>query len=252
VPRDAGRGERDGRLSVAAFERYLRKNYLDTDELNRQVLLECAPPRPGAALLDLGCADGAFTLRLAARVQGGQAARVCGVEFRPDLAEAAERRGVEVTRANIAEGLPFPDDSFDVIHSNQVIEHLAETDRFLREIRRVLKPGGYALVSTNNLSSLHNVVSLLLGWQPMPSHVSDEVVGLGNPMNPFQELKGERGFMHLRLFTGRALADLARFHGFKVELARAAGFYPLPPVLARVAARIAPVWGAYLVQRYSI
>jgi len=237
---------------VAAFARYLQKNFLQTDELNRQVILDCALPRPGAALLDLGCADGAFTQRLAARIHAGQAGRVCGVEFRPDLAEAAQRRGVEVTRASLAEGLLFPDASFDVIHSNQVIEHLAETDRFLREIRRVLRPGGYVLISTNNLSSLHNVVSLLLGWQPMPSHVSDEVVGLGNPMNPFQELKGARGFMHLRLFTGRALADLARFHGFKVELTRAAGFYPLPPALARIAARIAPVWGAYLVQRYAL
>ena len=58
--------------------------------------------------------------------------------------------------------------------------------------------------------------------------------------------------MHLRLFTSRALADLARYHGLKVGMTRTAGFYPLPPFLARVATLLASRWGAYLVHRYVI
>jgi hypothetical protein len=57
--------------------------------------------------------------------------------------------------------------------------------------------------------------------------------------------------MHLRVFTGRALAELAQLHGLRVELARTAGFYPLPPRAAKVATRVAPRWGAFLVQRYA-
>ena len=138
------------------------------------------------------------------------------------------------------------------MHSNQVIEHLPQTDHFMREIRRVLAPGGYAVVSTNNLASLHNIVSLLAGYQPPPCHVSDEQIGLGNPMNAHRGDPGAAGQMHLRIFTGRALAELAQLHGLRVDVARTAGFYPLPPRLATIADRVAPRYGAFLVQRYGV
>jgi len=228
---------------------YLRWMFEGTDNLNRQVILDCSPPRPGGTVLDLGCGDGSFTRQLGARIG---AARVMGVEFMDYQAAAAERNGVEVTRASLAEVLPFEDASIDVIHSNQVIEHLAGTDLFMREICRLLRPGGYAIVSTNNLSSLHNIFALLLGWQPWANHVSDENVSLGNPIRPLGHLEPVAGRAHLRIFTGRALADLARHHGLRVELQRTVGFYPLPHWAAPVATRLLPLWGAYLVQRYAL
>ncbi len=227
---------------------YLRRVFEATDELNRQVILECAPPRPGATLLDLGCGNGSFTRRFADHVGAG---RVLGVELIDHQARVAERNGVEVARASLAEALPYADASVDVIHANQVIEHLAGTDLFMREIRRLLRPGGYAVVSTNNLSSLHNLGALALGWQPWTNHVSDDNPGLGNPFLPLGRHEGAPGQSHLRVFTGRALADLARHHGLRVEVARSAGFYPLPPWAARIANRLMPLWGAYLVQRYA-
>ena len=157
-----------------------------------------------------------------------------------------------MTRASLAQALPFENASIDVILSNQVIEHLAGTDLFMSEIRRLLRPGGYAVVSTNNLASLHNILALMLGWQPWASHVSDQITGLGNPISPLGRQPGVSGATHLRIFTGRALADLARHHGLRVELQRSAGFYPLAPWAARVANRLLPLWGAYLVQRYAL
>lgn len=228
---------------------YLTRVFEATEEVNRRAILAAAAPRPGATLVDLGCGDGAFTERFAARVGAG---RIVGVELIDELADAAERRGIEVHRADLSARLPFADASIDVVHSNQVIEHLRATDHFMREIRRVLRPGGYAVVSTNNLASLHNIVSLLAGWQPPPCHVSDERIGLGNPMNAHGGAPGAAGQMHLRIFTGRALAELAELHGLRVEVARTAGFYPLPPRAAEVATRVAPRWGAFLVQRYSV
>ena len=229
--------------------RYLQRIFHQTDELNRQIILESSPRRPGATMLDLGCGDGTFTLRLGARIG---AARLMGVELLDSLADTAARNGIEVTRTSLAAALPFPNASFDVIHSNQVIEHLVGTDLFMREIRRLLRPGGYAIVSTNNLASLHNIFSLLLGWQPLPNHVSDEIVGLGNPLNPFQGGQGAAGQMHLRVFTGQALADLARFHGMRVAMQRTTGFYPLPPRPSRLATWLLPRWGVYLIQRYTL
>ena len=77
----------------------------------------------------------------------------------------------------------------------KVIEHLRRTDTLLSELRRVLEPGGLACISTNNLSSWHNVVSLTVGYQPMPMHVSDELI-VGNPLNPERGVPHEPGRVH--------------------------------------------------------
>lgn len=227
---------------------YLRRTFEATEEVNRQAILRMCSPHPGATLLDLGCADGTVTMRVAERVGAG---RVIGAELIEQLAQAAEARGIEVLRADLGKPLQLDDASVDVVHSNQVIEHLPGTDLFMREIRRVLRPDGYAVVSTNNLSSLHNILGLALGIQPSPCHVSDEIVGLGNPTDFARGAPGAAGQMHLRIFTARALSELAAHHGLRVDVARTAGFYPLPPRAARIATRVAGVYGAFLVQRYS-
>lgn len=227
---------------------YLANVFKATEEENRRAILDAVVPRPGARLLDLGCADGAVTLRIAERVRAGE---VHGVELIPELAERARAAGVTVVGADLGEPLPFADASFDVVHSNQVIEHLPRTDRFMREIRRVLRPDGYAIVSTNNLASWHNIGSLVLGYQPTPCHVSDERI-IGNPMNVVAGAPGAEGQMHLRVFTGRALAELAALHGLDADLERTAGYYPFPPRIARLLTRLDPRHGAFLVQRYRV
>ncbi|MEZ5124145.1 MAG: methyltransferase domain-containing protein [Solirubrobacterales bacterium] len=224
----------------------LARIYDETHELNNRTILATLPARPGATVLDLGCGDGAFTERVGRRTGAG---RLIGLELDAIDAAAARARGIEVVEADLAQPLPFADASIDVVHANQVIEHLADTDLFLREIRRVLRPGGAAVVSTNNLASWHNVVSLALGWQPPVSHVSDEVV-VGNPVDFMEGHLGEHIHMHLRLFTERALAELAAYHGLRLDRARTVGYYPLPVRAARLATCLDRRHGAYLVQRY--
>jgi len=195
-------------------------------------------------LLDLGCNDGAFTRQLADRVG---AAEVHGVEFVDALAGEARARGVDVIAHDLNEPLPYQDGSFDVVHSNQVIEHLVRTDTFVREIRRVLRPTGYALLSTNNLASWHNLFSLALGMQPMPCHVSDEIV-LGNRLDPRRgEEHPEKGFTHLRVFSYQALRELLELHRFRVEQLLTSGYYPFPPRVADVLCRIDRRHGAFLI-----
>jgi SAM-dependent methyltransferase len=226
---------------------YLERNFKQTEDENRRLILHAMPRRPGTRLLDLGCGDGLWTMEVARHIGAGT---ILGVEFVEDFAAVARKAGVEAVAADLGGRLPYDDASIDIIHSNQVIEHLPRTDNFMREIARLLAPDGYAVVSTNNLSSWHNVVSLTLGWQPTPCHVSDELI-VGNPA-AFNEGAASvtEGQTHLRVFTGRALAALAEHHGLRVELRAAAGYYPLPPRAARAMARLDPVHGAFLVQRY--
>lgn len=239
----------EGTGTKLRVSRWLERVFRETEEENRRVILEMIEPRPGSTLVDLGCGDGTVTIRVAERLG---AAHVVGVDFYGSWIDEARERGIDVKVADLGEGLPFEDSSVEVIHSNQVIEHLAKTDLFLQEIQRVLKPDGYAIVSTNNLASWHNIGSLVAGYQPAPAHVSDYTV-TGNRLNqPFdgyvQPLAGQQ---HLRIFTTTGLEDLARFHGLVVDESRTAGFYPFSPRVARRLTRIDRRHGAFLVQRFS-
>jgi methionine biosynthesis protein MetW len=223
---------------------YLDSVFRATEEENRRTILEEASRAPGGRLLDLGCGDGSFTMTLARR---NGAEEIVGVEFVARLADQARERGVQVEQADLTKRLPFPDRSFDVVHSNQVIEHMRDTDHFLRESCRVLRAGGTLLLSTNNLASWHNVAALALGWQPLPAHVSDEIV-LGNPIDPYRQLKFEdRGQAHLRLFTARGLRELAVYHGLRVTAVRGVGYYPFSSAPARFLARVDSRHAAFVV-----
>jgi SAM-dependent methyltransferase len=101
--------------------------------------------RPGMDVLDVGCGPGSITLGLAEAVAPG---RVVGVDLQPAQAEQARAlaagRGVGNVRFGAASGyeLPFPDGSFDAALAHVVLMHLREPVRALREVRRVLRPGG--------------------------------------------------------------------------------------------------------------
>ncbi|MFI5829827.1 methyltransferase domain-containing protein [Streptomyces sp. NPDC051578] len=103
--------------------------------------------RPGMSVLDVGCGPGTITADLAELVSPG--GRVTAVDAAADVLEQAracvERRApaapVEFATADV-HALDFPDDSFDVVHAHQVLQHVGDPVRALREMRRVCRPGG--------------------------------------------------------------------------------------------------------------
>jgi SAM-dependent methyltransferase len=224
---------------------YLNDVFALTERRNRDRILELCVPVPGGRLLDLGCADGSFTVELGRQTR---AAELHAVEFVEELAARARERRIEVTSANLNEPFPYDSASFDIVHSNQVIEHLEKTDSFVREVLRVLKPSGYAVMSTNNLASWHNIFSLVLGMQPMPCHVSDELV-VGNRFDPARGRRHSRGATHLRIFSYGALRELLELHGFAIDVLVTAGYYPFPLRIADALCRIDPRHGAFLIAR---
>lgn len=147
--------------SPMAAKRYLRRVFEESEVENRRQILERVrsyAPRP--RLLDLGCYDGRFTVELA---RAAEASEVSGVEFLAEHGTKARSLGVDVTVADLSEPLPLESDAYDLVHANQVIEHVRWTDLFLGEASRVARPGAPVIVSTNNLASWHNIVSLALG-----------------------------------------------------------------------------------------
>ena len=99
---------------------------------------------PGQRLLDVGCGPGTITLDLAGRVAPGQTVGVdrdAGVVAEAQrLLESREVPGIEFMTADTY-ALGFDDESFDVVHAHQLLQHLTDPVAALVEMRRVLRPG---------------------------------------------------------------------------------------------------------------
>ena len=223
---------------------YLYKVYRQMERTNKNQILQLVEPCPNGRLLDCGCGDGDFTVRLANRARVAEAYGVERVDER--IAEASDR-GVIVTKANLNDPLPYRDHFFDIINANQIIEHLLNADLFLAEVRRVMHADGYAIFSANNLASWQNILSLAMGMQPTGAHVRNETV-VGNVFDPLQDSRYPYELdSYLRTYSYQNLQELCSNHGFRVEATRTVGYYPLPPNLARLMCRIDSAHGAFII-----
>ncbi len=104
---------------------------------------------PEARILDIGCGPGTITADLAALVPGG---RVVGIDRAAGVLDEARaeagRRGLAGLTFEVGDvyQLAFADDSFDVVHAHQVLQHLTDPVAALTEMRRVCRPGGLIAV----------------------------------------------------------------------------------------------------------
>jgi SAM-dependent methyltransferase len=188
--------------------------------------------QPCRKLVDLGCHDGARTGVFAAAANAEQ---VLGVEVDEDAARLAEERGIDVLRADLNQPLPIADAEFDIVVSNQVIEHLGDTDRFVSESFRIVRPGGLVVTSTENLASWHNIIALVAGWQPFSlTNISQTRLGVGNPLAVHRgETPVSTLHAHNRVFAYRGLRELYEAHGFEVECVTGVGYFPLASRVGR-------------------
>jgi 2-polyprenyl-3-methyl-5-hydroxy-6-metoxy-1,4-benzoquinol methylase len=99
---------------------------------------------------------------------GGNASLTLGLQERgfdaigADIdASAAGRLGKNFVEANLDRTLPWPDQTFDAVISTEGIEHLENHYSFLREIHRILKPGGTLVITTPNIAALRSRVRFL-------------------------------------------------------------------------------------------
>jgi ubiquinone/menaquinone biosynthesis C-methylase UbiE len=111
----------------------------------------------GARVLDVGCGDAGALIAFAEK--GAQCA---GIECFDTSLERGRLRaadhGVEVDlRKGVAESIPFPDASFDLVMLDNVLEHVTDRPGTLREVRRVLKPGGLLYMVTPKPFSLYSL-----------------------------------------------------------------------------------------------
>jgi SAM-dependent methyltransferase len=95
--------------------------------------------RPSTRLLDVGC--GAAWL-------GDHFNDYTGIDVSPEAVEAARARGLDVRDANVEEPLPFDDACFEGVVLKDVLEHVTDPVPLVREVHRVLQPGGRVFASS--------------------------------------------------------------------------------------------------------
>jgi SAM-dependent methyltransferase len=219
---------------------YAQRTWLEAETHYRARILEAIPPLMGR-MLDVGCDDGSWTDAVRERA-GVTPAAVSGIEIVAERRQLAQERGFDVVTADLEVAWPFKDDVFELVHANQVIEHVKRLDHFVSEIRRVLAPGGWAVICTENLASWHNVAATALGFQPFSVTNISETGPIGNPLalhqgSPFTS--GE-SWQHIHVITLTALTGIFEAHGLEAEETFAGGYHPLRGRLARAAARRFP------------
>ena len=153
------------------------------------------------SILDIGCATGSLLKSLRSRLW-----RVTGVEISPAAEYAINKYGLDIRKIPLEEN-NFSDNSFDVVLTSHLIEHLNDPRSFLEETHRILKENGSIFITTPNISGFQ--ARLFAGkWR---SAIFD----------------------HLYLFSAHTLKKLLKSTGFKIVKVRTWG---------GIAAGIAPAW----------
>jgi len=151
------------------------------------------PSYKGKTFLEVGCGAGIDLVRFAR-----EGAIVTGVDLAQvsiDLAKQNfEQNGLEADlRVMNGEALQFPDNSFDVVYAHGVLQYTADPYQMARELHRVLRPGGEAIVMVYNKFSWLNAMSLMmkvgLEHEDAPVLVKYSIKDLKQMLAPFSELK---------------------------------------------------------------
>ncbi|MEM1554495.1 MAG: class I SAM-dependent methyltransferase [Thermoproteota archaeon] len=166
-------------------------------------------------VIDLGCGNGNFTLKVKEKIG---CKSISGLDIHKPALEEAKKKSIKVIEWDLNNfPYPFKDEEFDIVVSNQVIEHLFFPIRFLKEVYRILKPHGYAVISTENLASWDNIFSLILGYTPTSMHF-DCLRHIGNPLSLHEkEIEKSTFPPHVRIFSYRGLIEAVKFIGFKIS-----------------------------------
>ena len=152
--------------------------------------------------LDVGCYDGEITKKIKEKI--GKNCVMYGIDVAENVASEAEKRGIIYKINDLNAGLDFSENKFDFIFAGEIIEHLYDTDFFISEIKRVLKPNGILIITTPNMVSFGRRMCYLLGIGVFME------ASLTYPKNP-------QPAGHIRFFTKKLLVDFMEYNNFKLE-----------------------------------
>ncbi|EKD94498.1 MAG: type 11 methyltransferase [uncultured bacterium] len=228
---------------------FYQKIWTEAYGQNDNNILSFLDANPLAKVIDIGCGDGQKSIKFKDKIGCKE---IWGLDGVTERLKVAKKRGVDHTiKSNLETSWPIENSTFDVVISNQVIEHISDIDLFIGEIKRILKPGGYAVISTENLSSWHNIFALILGYQDF-SHTIIKKKHISNPMSLHYNKKtatwskkGNSGvddsaYPHIKILTYYSLIKSFETYNFRFVKGTGAGYYPLWSWLSNGMSKIDP------------
>jgi ubiquinone/menaquinone biosynthesis C-methylase UbiE len=186
----------------ARYDASFWMTFCQTPRWDRAIITELGPRIRSLAILDVGCATG----RLLSGLATAGASRLFGADLAPKIVEVAREKlarqnvHAELRAADAEDSLPWPMESFDVVTLTGVLHHFYRPQDALREMHRVLRPGGRLLVLDPDFYPLlREVINLCLRVAP---HAGD-----------------------CRFYSRRAAAELLERVDFRCSSARRVGIW---------------------------
>jgi len=176
---------------------------------------------PGKRILDIGCRTGMLTRYYAS---GND---VVGIDVdRRALDVAAAQLGIETIWADAEAGLPFDDQSFDIVVAGEVLEHLADPAKVVADVRRVLRPAGLFAGSVPNAFRLKSRLAYVRGRYPVdwdPTHLQLFTPGaLRELLSEFEDVQVTFAVGRLVALHARLLANVQIFSARRPRMPSAA------------------------------
>jgi SAM-dependent methyltransferase len=231
------------------LSRYFRSLYQDAMQRAYETayghIAQAADSR--AMVLDCGAADGPVFEVLANRC-GLRQPQYRGIEWSAERAEQGQARGLDIVQADLNRGIPYPQASFSCVYALSVLEHLLNPCRFLKECRRVLRPGGRLVLLTPNISTYFTALLILLGKMPSSGPHPDsnellkgeEIFKVSSERQHYDTEGDTPVHRHLVVFSYRVLRDYLRIIGFSRVRGQGFGVYPFPVFVQPALERLDP------------
>ena len=168
----------------------MKKTYFKEERPELKQLL----PKQFEKVLEIGCGEGTFISSINGDVEKW------GVEPDKNAASRASEKLFKTVNATYVESLPsLPDNYFDLVVCNDVIEHLSDHDFFFESIKTKMKEGAYLVGSIPNVRYFENIARFLIAkdWKYREDDILDRT--------------------HLRFFTEKSLLRTIKEHNYKIE-----------------------------------
>ena len=168
---------------------HIRRQEVSVELLSEVVKSSLEKP---ANLLSVACSTGVIEKQMMSKL----GLSIYGVDGAFSALPTARERGLQSVCSDIS-SLPFKDGFFDYVYAGEIIEHVFDVPKFLSELNRVMRVGGYFVLTTPNLAKIDDRIKFLFGKSP-------------RQVDPLHEYL----YLHIRPFTASSITDALTAHGF--------------------------------------
>lgn len=194
------------------FSQRMMKAFSDNLNFIKDQINNYCRENKNVKILDVGCGDGKITQKILNNLSKNNF-QIYGI----DVEKHTPFKGLIYYKHDLEhKKFPFLDKKFDIVYSNQVVEHLWDKDNFIKECFRVLKKNGLFILSTENIASIDNIVSLVFCQEPL-SQNSSRKYQINSFFSPHygKKLEGNLKESHKNVCSYFSLKRLAEINGQK-------------------------------------